>query len=90
MPPLGVNHLDHQLRAMHPPFKVETALEFAGNAENEEVTEVGISLDTFEDADAEPCRQFFVSAIQVSISREEAVFGETDCAEWNGAPRRYF
>jgi len=72
---------------MHPAFKVESALEFASDAENEEVTEVGISFDTFENADAEPSREFFVNAIQLRISREKAVFGETNCAEWNGAPR---
>src|SRR3989442_1218085 len=52
------------------------------------MTEISISLDTFEDTHAEPSCEFFVGAIQVRISREKAVFGEANCAERRGASRR--
>src|SRR5260370_3957575 len=75
---------------MHPAFKVETALQFASNAEDEQVTEVGICLNTFEDADAEACRELLVNAVQISICRKETVFGEANGAEWYGTLRRHF
>src|SRR5215831_3037696 len=88
--PLFVDHLDHQVRAMHPALKVETALEFSGHTEHEEVAEIGIGFNAFEDTDAEPRREFLVGTVQDRINREQAVFSKADCAEAKSSSRRCF
>ncbi len=76
-----VNHFDQAVALQHPPRQIESANDFVVNPEQQQVTEVGVGFNAFEDRNLKTLREFRIQSINFGIGRKQAMLSEANRVE---------
>ena len=85
-----MQHFDELLALEHPRGQIEAPDDFLVDAEHQQMTEVGVGFDSFEDRNLKSLGELRVHSIDFGIGWDQAMLGETNRAETMAAGRGEF